>query len=148
MKAQSSSVDSLETYTPRIIALSLLAILVLLALTGCSKETHPATDFNPTGTYSLVSVDGQSVPCSVTHEGNSLTIKSGVFTIKSDGSCFSLMVFALPGHDDVRREVKATYTQKGNELTMQWEGAGATKGQVNGNQYTMTNEGMVLSYRK
>jgi len=31
---------------------------------------------------------------------------------------------------------------------MQWEGAGMTQGQIKGNQFTMTNEGMVFSYRK
>lgn len=58
------------------------------------------------------------------------------------------MIFSVPPHKDTNREVKATYTQKGAELTMQWERAGMTKGQINGNQFTMTNEGMVLSYRK
>lgn len=138
----------LETYTPRITALSLLAVVLLLALTGCKHETPATAAINPAGAYTLVTVDGQSVPCSVKHEGAALSIKSGVFTITADGSCRSLMNFSVPERGDMSREVKATYTQKGAELTMQWEGAGLTRGQLNGNQFTMTNEGMVLSYRK
>jgi hypothetical protein len=46
------------------------------------------------------------------------------------------------------REVKATYTRQGTQITMQWEGAGMTMGNVSGNTFTMTNEGMVFAYRK
>jgi hypothetical protein len=149
MKAKTPSPDrNLESYTPRIIALGLLSVLLVLALTGCKNETRATADPNPAGVYTLVSVDGQNVPCNVKHEGAALSIKSGVFTITADGGCRSLITFSVPERGDMSREVKATYTQGSAELTMQWEGAGITKGQVNGNQFTMTNEGMVLSYRK
>ena len=77
-----------------------------------------------------------------------MTIKSGVFTIAAKGTCQSEMVFSVAGHDDVRRTVKATYRVTGNQLAMTWERAGRTAGAVTGNQFTMTNEGMVLSYEK
>jgi hypothetical protein len=48
----------------------------------------------------------------------------------------------------ITREVKATYTRQGSKLTMQWEGAGMTTGTVEGDMFTMNNEGMVFSYRK
>jgi hypothetical protein len=82
------------------------------------------------------------------HEDTRMTIKSGVFTINADGTCSSLMKFAVGSHDAINREVKATYTRNDNELTMKWKGAGMTKGKVNGNTFDMTNEGMVLSYQK
>lgn len=149
MKTTSRSATiSLETFTPRIVALGLLAFLVLLAMTGCKNQTRATAAINPAGVYTLVSVDDKSVPCSLTHEGAAMTVKSGVFTINADGSCRSLITFSVPPHQDINREVKATYKRQGAELTMRWEGAGMTTGQINGNQFTMTNEGMVFSYRK
>jgi len=137
-----------ENYTPRIIALALLATLLVLALSGCHNEPRVTADIDPAGVYTLLSVNSQTVPCDLKHEGAAMTIQSGVFTITADGSCRSLMNFSVPGRGDLSREVKASYTQKGAELTMQWEGAGMTRGQINGNQFTMTNEGMILSYQK
>jgi hypothetical protein len=84
----------------------------------------------------------------LTHEGVTLTVKSGVFTITADGRCRSQMTFSVPQRGDMSRDVKATYTRQGNELTMHWEGAGTTLGSVHGNSFTMTNEDMVLAYQK
>ena len=149
MKTQNQSTNlNLETYAPRILALGLLAVLVLLAVAGCKHEARPAADLNPVGVYTLISVDGKEVPCNLTHEGVSMTVKSGTFTINGDGTCRSLSTFAVPPHPDVNREVKATYTCQGSELTMRWQGAGTTKGQINGNQFIMNNEGMIFTYRK
>lgn len=143
----SSSTFTLATYTSRIFTLGLLVVLMLFVSTGCKQATR-TTAINPAGIYDLVSVDGHGLPCSLTHEGVSPTIKSGVFTITTNGSCSSLIHFSVPEHGDMNREVKASYTLNGTELTMQWEGAGMTKGQINGNDFTMTNEGMVFFYRK
>ncbi len=129
----------------------LLVVCVALAWTGCkqeAKDTKPVADTNPAGTYALVSVDGKQVPCTITHEGRSPTIKSGSFVINPDGSCSSKIAFAMPGGGDSGREVKATYTREGSVLTMKWEGAGITTGSIEGGTFTMTNEGMVLVYRK
>jgi hypothetical protein len=57
------------------------------------------------------------------------------------------MAFIPPSGREVTRDVKATYVQKGSTLRMQWEGAGVTTGTIEGNQFTMTNEDMVLVYR-
>jgi hypothetical protein len=128
--------------------LSLLALL-LLALTGCKNATTTTTtEIHPAGVYTMVSVDGKAVPCRLTHEGVAMIVKSGSFTINADGTCRSLSTFAVPPHPDINREVKATYTQNGAELTMRWAGAGVTRGQITGNVFTMTNEEMVFSYRK
>jgi hypothetical protein len=148
MKTKSISAQaSLETHAPRIIAISLLALL-LLALTGCRHATTPIAEIHPAGVYTLISVDGQNVPCNLTHEGVAMIVKSGSFTINADGTCRSLSTFAVPPHPDIHREVNATYTQKDAELTMRWRGAGVTTGSVHGNEFTMNNEGMIFCYRK
>ena len=145
---QSSHNSNLNNSTPRIIALSLLAVLLLLAITGCKNESRGATQVSLAGVYTLVSVDGKDVPSNLTHEGVAVVVKSGSFTINADGTCRSLSVFAVPPHPDVNRQVDATYTQSGAELTMSWKGAGMTKGEVSGNTFTMNNEGMIFVYRK
>ena len=139
---------NLETFLPRIAALSLLVVLLLLALTGCKNQTPVTASLNPVGDYTLVSIDGRNVPCNLTHEGAAMIVKSGSFTINADGTCRSFTTFAVPPHPDVHREVKATYTQNGVALVMRWQGAGLTQGQINGNEFTMNNEGMLFSYRK
>ena len=149
MKRTSPSAKvSLEAQTPRIIAFVLLALLALIALTGCNHDSGNTADVDLTGVYSLVSVNGISLPCDLQHEGADMTIKSGVFTINADGTCTSLMKFSVVGHEDIGREVRATYTHNGTELTMNWERAGTTKGDVDGNRFTMNNEGMLLAYEK
>ena len=95
-----------------------------------------------------MSVDGKQVPCALTHEGTTLTVKSGVFTISGDGTCSSKIIFSVPSNGDVNREVKATYTRQGAKLTMKWEGAGITMGTVEGNTFTMDNQGMTFTYQK
>ena len=69
----------------------------------------------------------------------------GIFIINADGTCSSKM--SLAGRDKAI-EVKATYTREGPKLTMKWQGAGMTIGSVEGDTFTMNNEGMLLVYKK
>ena len=125
-----------------------LALFLALAWNGCKQESKVAADINPAGIYTLVSVDGKPVPCNITHEGATVAVKSGLFTISGDGTCSSKVIFSVASNSDVNREVKATFTREGTKLTMKWEGAGTTIGNVDGNTFTMDNEGMVFAYRK
>ncbi|MGA2659401.1 MAG: hypothetical protein ABSH34_17995 [Verrucomicrobiota bacterium] len=125
-----------------------LPMLMVAVWAGCKQEAKVAVDANPVGTYTLVTVDGNKVPCTVQHEGTAPTIKSGTFTINADGTCSSKVVFSMPSGGDSSREVKASYTRQGSKLTMQWEGAGTTTGSVEGDTFTMNNEGMIFAYRK
>lgn len=124
----------------------LLGAGILLA--GCAPKAKVAGGGNPAGVYSLVSVDGKPVPASVSHEGASLQVRSGTFTFNADGTCSTKTVFVPPSGSEVAREVSATYTRQGSKLTMRWEGAGTTAGTVEGDTFTMNNEGMVFVYRK
>jgi hypothetical protein len=123
---------------------------LLLFSVGCKPESDSAGDaqdaaINPIGTYSLVSVDGKPVPCQVIHNGHTMVITSGRFLIHADGTCQSQMF--LEGRD-AGIEVTATYTRAGSTLTMKWRGAGTTIGSIEGDTFTMNNEGMVLAYRR
>jgi hypothetical protein len=135
----------------RPLAIRALLCFVLVAgmfLTACTKKYVAAGGADVAGEYVLVSVDGKDMPATVSHGGVSLKVLSGAFTINADGTCSSRTVFAPPNGDEVEREVAATYTMVGSELTMQWEGAGMTVGTVEGNSFTMDNEGMVFVYKK
>src|SRR5664280_2884917 len=122
--------------------------LLMMAWAGCKQDAKVAADTNPVGTYALVSINGNKVPYILDHEGHTATIKSGSFIINSDGTCSSTMNFSVPSGGDSSREVKATYTCQGTNLTMKWEGAGTTIGTVQGSTFRMENEGMVLAYSK
>ena len=139
-----------------LLQLWLLPLFIVTVLAGCKQDAKVAPDSNPkitadtspVGTYALVSVNGNKVPCTIQHEGAGPTIKSGTFTINADSTCSSKIVFSMPPGGDSSREVKAVYTRQGAEITMQWEGAGTTKGTVEGDTFTMNNEGMLFAYRK
>lgn len=137
-----------ERTTRPLLRLGLVALVMVVGFAGCKKPAEVAADVNPAATYALVSVDGNTVPCTVQHEGHTLTIKSGSFVIGANGACSSKMVFTPPSGSEATREVKATYTREGAKLTMKWEGAGMTIGTVEGDTFSMNNEGMILAYRK
>jgi len=132
-----------------VIAFMVCAVLSITCLApGCKKQEVRSDADGFAGVYTLISVDGKPVPASVSHQGVTLLVRSGTFTINADGTCTSKTVFVPPSGDEVAREVGATYTKEGGKLTMKWEGAGMTIGTVEGNTFTMDNEGMVFVYKK
>jgi len=130
------------------LAMIWLPLLAVMVWTGCNPKAKVAADISPVGSFDLVSVDGHKVPYTVQHEGSSLTVKAGIFIINADGTCSSKVVFSPPSGDEASREVKATYIRQGPTLTMKWEGAGTTTGTVEGDTFTMNNEGMIFTYRR
>ena len=130
-------------------ALQLCVLLTAgLLLSACTPEAKVAKEVDPTGVYALVSVNGSAVPASVSHDGTALQVRSGTFTIKADGTCGTKTVFVPPSGPEATREVSATYTKEGSKLTMKWQGAGMTTGTIEGNTFTMDNEGMLFVYKK
>lgn len=127
-----------------------------LALSACKQEAKVTTgqeakvatgnDFS--GVYTLVTVNGNKMPATVSHDGTALQVRSGTFTINTDGTCSSKVIFVPPSGAEATREVSATYTREGQTLNMQWKGAGKTVGTIEGNTFTMNNEGMVFAYKK
>ena len=124
-------------------------LIATAAWIGCGgKHQATAEDRNPVGVYQLISVNGSTVPTKISHDRVQLEIRAGTFTFDPEGKCRSKMVFVPPGGREATREVNATYTRDGSELTMRWEGAGLTRGRLQGDTFTMNNEGMALAYRK
>lgn len=125
-------------------------LLAALALSGCkpAATSAPASAERIAGLYRLVAVDGKPVPTTVSHGGHELEVRSGSFTIQTNGTCSSHMVFVPPSGAEATRDVTATFTQEAGTLRMRWEGAGRTVGKVEGATFTMTNEGMVLVYQR
>jgi len=75
-------------------ALHLCCLLTAgLLLSACKPEAKVAEGGDPTGIYALVSVNGNKVPASVSHDGTALQVRSGTFTIKADGTCSTKTVF-------------------------------------------------------
>jgi len=119
-----------------------------IIMSSCTKQQADSASEGVAGQYVLVSVDGKGVPATVSHGGVSLKVLSGAFTISADRTCSSRTVFVLPAGNETERKVAATYTLVGSELTMQWEGAGVTVGTIEGNIFTMNNEGILFVYKK
>jgi hypothetical protein len=126
-------------------------LLILAAsslLSGCTGSPNSATKNDIVGVYTLTTVNSNKLPVAQEHEGAKLEIRSGSFTINADATCSSKMAFVPPSGREVTHEVKATYTHQGTKLTMRWQGAGMTEGTLEGDTFTMNNEGMILVYRK
>ena len=145
--------------------LCVLAACVLLS--GCKRAQAPGAEAPPpaapvasptatdaatlpdiTGTYACVSINGTALPYTITHEGPGIQVISGTFTIRPDGTCAGHSALVLPSGEAQSRDISATYTRDGSKLTIQWQGAGITTGTVEGDTFTMENEGQVLLYRK
>ncbi len=130
------------------VAFVCLLLTVGLLLSACKQESNVSARGDVTGVYTLVSVNGNRVPATVSHDGVALQVRSGTFTIGADGKCGTSTIFVPPAGSVATQQVAATYTKDGPKLTMNWEGAGTTTGTLDGNTFTMENEGMVLVYRK
>ena len=58
-------------------ALQLCVLLTAgLLLSACKPEAQVAKDVDPTGVYALVSVNGSTVPASVSHDGTALQVRA------------------------------------------------------------------------
>ena len=140
---------SAKTLTRAKHALHLCFLLTAgLLVSGCKPEAKVSKGGDPAGVYALVSVNGKQVPASVSHDGVALQVRSGTFTLKADGTCSTRTIFVPPSGSATTNEVSATYTKDGSKLTMQWQGAGTTTGTIEGNTFTMNNEGLTFVYRK
>lgn len=149
MKTRSVKAGPAQTnHTPRIIALGVLALLLLGALTRGHAQSANRSATDPVGLYTLSSVDGKPVPCTINHEGRVMEVLSGTFIISTNNQITSVMTVSVGDRKNIRIETHATFKLKNSELSMKWKNAGTTKGGVVGQTFTMTNEGMVYLYQR
>ncbi len=152
MRMNLNTIESTSTLWQRLLSLAGKPLLAMafagLLLAGCTSQRSSTKDSNARGTYTLISVDGKKTPCTAVHQGANLKIESGVFTMKSDGNCSSVILFVPPSGTAVSKEVSGSYSQNGSSLEFRWKGAGTTKGTVDGDTFTMNNEGMVFAYKR
>ena len=95
-----------------------------------------------------MAVNGIRIPGAIEHDGAKLGVESGTFRIAADGRISSETVFTPPDGRPMTRRVKATYTRNGSSLVMRWEGAGVTRGSIDGEIFVMNNHGMILVYSR
>ena len=124
------------------------AICIFLAGCQCKQQGETTTHPDISGSYNLATINGNTLPYTPPHQGGAPLVTSGTFTIKPDGNCTSKILFALPSGKSSSREVSATYKQEANKLNMQWHGAGRTIGTLEGDTFTMNNEGAIFIYRR
>jgi hypothetical protein len=125
-----------------------LALIAGLMLSSCVKQASPVVEPDISGVYKLVSVDGKPVPADIVHDQVTLQVRSGTFTLGTNGTCSTSTSFVPPNGTEVTREVSATFTRDGSNLTMTWKGAGLTVGTIDGDTFTMDNEGIKFVYKK
>lgn len=128
------------------IPLLLAAALSAVLLAGCNSTPSETADV--AGSYKLVSVDGKNVPCAVSHNNMTINVQSGVFNIRADGQCNSVIQMTSPSGKPLEKSVAATCSRKDGALTFRWKGAGQTVGTVVGETFTMNNEGMAFVYKR
>ena len=127
--------------------MGLLAMgLFLTACQDTSTETPQASGH--TGTYTLVTVDGNKVPYTPVPEGSAPQVQSGTFTLNTDGTVTHATNFGQVDGKELSHDSNGTYTLDGSRVSLQWKGAGTTTATLEGNTLTLNWEGVIFVYRK
>lgn len=127
--------------------LPLLVALSVIASSAAAQAVSATVD--PTGTYTLVAIDGHELPYAPMHEGApGPVVTSGTLTLNADGTFATKGSFEISGGQSVSRDLSGTYIREGPTLTLNWTGAGVTTATIDGNSLTMVNEGIRFTYRR
>ena len=119
-----------------------------LCLTACqdTSNTHQASGH--TGTYTLVTVDGNKVPYSPVPEGSGPQVQSGSFTLNAGGTVTHATNFGQVDGMELSNDSNGTYTLDDSRVSFQWTGGGTTTATLEGNTLTLNWEGAIFVYRK
>jgi hypothetical protein len=129
--------------------LLILALAILSSLLpGCGKNAGPANSSDPTGTYTLATIDGKKLPFTPHLGAPAPEFRSGAITLEADGTFTSKMNYRLPEGKETTRTSTGGYTKEGSSLKLQWKGAGVTTATLEGNTLTIDDEGLRCAYRK
>jgi hypothetical protein len=133
---------------------SMLVMMGMLAMGLClptckkAAPTAPTQTSDYTGTYTLVTINGNKIPYTPTHEAGAPEVQSGTITLNADGTFTSAMSYGLPDGKVASRDFSGTYTRDGSRFSLQWKGAGVNTATLEGNTFTMNNEGVLFAYVK
>jgi len=121
-----------------------LCLVVALALAACQGEAN-----DPTGTYNMVSIDGNALPFAPVHGGQSgPEIVGGSLTLEAEGGFAFSLEYRIPGRPSQTNNMTGTYTIEGAECMLQWKGAGKTACTWEGDQLSFNNEGMIFAFQR
>ncbi len=124
-----------------------LAGIALGCKTTGEEPAEADTDF--TGTYNLVSIEGNPIPYAPMHLGRRQPqVVAGSITLHHGGTFASTMEYANDAGKTMSRAFAGTYTMDGAEFILSWTGAGRTTATIEENTFTMNNEGMLFVYEK
>jgi hypothetical protein len=128
---------------------ALMLLFIGLFLPACRQGTTVvSTNPEPAGTYALVSINGNKLPYTPPHEGGAPEVQSSAMTLKADGTFTSTVTYGMPGGKSSSHDFSGTFTCEDTRLTLRWNGAGLTILKLEGNSFTMDNEGILFTYRK
>ena len=128
-----------------------LAFLVL-GLVACGDDVIGPEDI--AGTYTLQSIDGQTLPWVILQVGNtySMEIMAGSITINQTMTCSRSLTATLTDGGTVVTITETdvcTYTFVNGAIMFTWDSDGSTdSGSIVGSQLTLTADGDVLILRK
>ena len=129
----------------KLVMMGLLAVGLCLPAGRAVADTTQTSDHQ--GTYALVTINGEKLPCTPPHQGGAPQVLSGAITLKADGTFTSAMSYNLPT-GPASGQFSGTYTRDGSRFSLQWKGAGTTTATFDGKTFTMDNEGILFAYRK
>ena len=113
--------------------LVMMGLLALgLCLPACQKASSTAQPSDHTGTYTLVTINGNKLPFTPPHEGGAPEVESGSITLQADGTFTSAMSYGPPEAKIPSRDFSGTYTRDGSRFSLQWKGAGTNTATLEG----------------
>ncbi len=124
----------------------IVATLVLMTA-ACGSSSSAPTTRDEIGTYTLVSVNGNAVPCDFAEGGAAARITAGSLTFAGGGTVHIGTSFTINGQPQ-STDVSGTYTRSGNSLTMHYSNGGANTATLSGATLTMMNEGVAWVYAR
>ena len=101
-----------------------------------------------TGTYTLVTVDGNKVPNTPVPEGSGPQVQSGSFTLNADRSVTHATNFGQVDGKELAPVSSGTYTLDDSRLSFQWKDGGTTTATLEEKTLTLDWEGAIFVYRK
>ena len=132
------------------VRLHVVILVIGLCISGCSEDANPTETktLDYTGIYNLITIDGNNLPYTPSHEGNTLQVQSSTFILNTDAAFEMTMTYKRQSGEIFNQDFSGTYTLNNYTFTFHWQGAGKNTAALEGDSFTMNNEGLLFLYRK